>query len=395
MHTLTIIGIPDNEHHMLPNEALETIREATLFSGGKRHHELMGHLLPPDHKWIDVTVPLYSTYDAYRQAIAEGQQIVVFASGDPLFYGLATTLKREFPDTPMRVIPWFNSLQTLAHRLTLPYHDMRVVSLTGRPWKEFDRALIEGATKIGVLTDRNNTPATIAQRMLYYGYDGYTMYVGERLGNEQKECITSLTLKEAAEREFAQPNCLILCGQKPLRSKTEKGWITLPNRPLMITKDAIRTLSLKAMDLKEHHVMWDIGFCTGSVSIEARLTYPHLDIMAFEVREECKDIIEQNARAHGAMEISVEMGDFLQQDLSALPSPDAVFIGGHGGKLIDIMKHVNEKLSDGGVVVMNSVSAESAQMFGEACELLGLKQDTPMRIALDDYNPITILKATK
>jgi precorrin-6Y C5,15-methyltransferase (decarboxylating) len=395
MHTLTIIGIPDNEHHELPKQALEAIENATLFSGGKRHHELMNHLLPANHRWIDVTVPLSNIYSAYRQAIAEGQRIVVFASGDPLFYGLATTLKRELPDTQMKVIPWFNSLQTLAHRLTMPYHDMRVVSLTGRPWKEFDKALIEGATKIGVLTDRNNTPTTIAQRMMYYGYDGYVMHIGEHLGNEEKECITTLTLKDAAGREFSQPNCLILCGQQPLRSKTEKGWETLPNRPLMITKDAIRTLSLKAMDLKEHHVMWDIGFCTGSVSIEARLTYPHLDIVAFEVREECKDIMERNARTHGAMEIAVEMGDFLQQDLSSHPSPDAVFIGGHGGKLIDIMKRVNEKLADGGVIVMNSVTAESARMFGEACELLGYKQDTPMRIALDNYNPITILKATK
>lgn len=68
----------------------------------------------------------------------------------------------------------------------MPYDDMRTVSLTGRPWNEFDRALIERAPKIGILTDREHTPATIAARMLEYGYDRYTMYVGEHLGNPKK-----------------------------------------------------------------------------------------------------------------------------------------------------------------------------------------------------------------
>ncbi|MEZ5004907.1 MAG: hypothetical protein R2738_00755 [Bacteroides graminisolvens] len=43
----------------------------------------------------------------------------------------------------MVTYPAFNSLQMLAHELTMPYHDMQwVVSLTGRPWQEFDNVLI-------------------------------------------------------------------------------------------------------------------------------------------------------------------------------------------------------------------------------------------------------------
>lgn len=63
----------------------------------------------------------------------------------------------------------------------MPYDDMRTVSLTGRPWHEFDRALIERTPKMGILTDREHTPAAIARRMLDYGYTHYTMYVGEHL----------------------------------------------------------------------------------------------------------------------------------------------------------------------------------------------------------------------
>lgn len=93
----------------------------------------------------------------------------------------------------------------------MPYDDMRTVSLTGRPWNEFDRALIERAPKIGILTDREHTPATIAARMLEYGYDRYTMYVGEHLGNPEKERIRHMTLQEATQGGFEHPNNLLLC----------------------------------------------------------------------------------------------------------------------------------------------------------------------------------------
>lgn len=83
------------------------------------------------------------------------QCVTVFASGDPLFFGFANTIRRKMPEADVVVFPSFNSLQLLAHRLVMPYHDLRIVSLTGRPWPEFDRALIERAGKIGILTDRD------------------------------------------------------------------------------------------------------------------------------------------------------------------------------------------------------------------------------------------------
>ena len=153
-----------------------------MFSGGKRHHEIMRPYLPAEHTWIDITVPLSDVFEQYncQSSILNPQpSIVVFASGDPLFFGFANTLRREMPEAEIKVFPSFNSLQMLAHRLLLPYHDMHIVSLTGRPWQEFDRALIERTPKIGVLTDtKEHTPQRIAQRMLQYGYNSYTVYVG-------------------------------------------------------------------------------------------------------------------------------------------------------------------------------------------------------------------------
>ncbi len=440
MPRFIVIGITDNPRPWFPPEVQEVIRQVKVFSGGKRHHEIVAPLLPEGAEWIDITVPLEKVFNAYRLRSDAAKTIGVFASGDPLFFGFANTLKREFPEAEMQVFPTFNSLQMLAHRLVMPYHDMRIVSLTGRPWQEFDRALIERAPKIGVLTDKAHTPAAIAQRMLEYGYTYYNMCVGEHLGNPEKERVTTLTLDEAAGKEFAMPNCVILDGQTVERTGIfgipDSSFALLDGREKMITKMPIRLLTLQALELPTKKVFWDIGACTGSVSIEARLLFPHLHIEAFEIRPECEGIIHGNMRRHGAMGINVHIGDF-EDSPPALPmregvvtfdndkadacseqitpsligraggeSPDAVFIGGHGGKLKAIMAKAVEVMAPGGVIVMNSVTTPvveqmtnhrpgSHQLWDEACRELGLRQVPPVHVAIDEYHPIEILKAYK
>ena len=393
-----VIGITDDPSPWFPPEVMEIIKHGKLFSGGKRHHEIVAPFLPADVEWIDITVPLDAVFERYHD------EVIVFASGDPLFFGFANTIKRKMPEAEIVLYPTFNSLQMLAHRLVLPYHDMRIVSLTGRPWPEFDKALIEGAEKIGILTDKEHTPATIARRMLEYGYSKYTMYVGEHLGNPVQEKVTTLTLEEAARSEFSMPNCVILDGKAIEHTKpfgiADCEFSLLDGREKMITKMPIRLLTLQALDLPKKHVFWDIGFCTGSISIEARLQFPHLHIEAFEIRPECEGIINENARRFGAPGISVHIGDFLKTDITALPCPDAVFIGGHGGKLKDIITKVLTVMADNGIIVMNSVKApkvltDSHQLWDEACAELGLKQEPPSKIILNENHPIEILKCKK
>ena len=436
-----IIGITDNPQPWFPPEVLDIISGGHVFSGGRRHHDIVAPLLPPDAEWIDITVPLDAVFSRYSSLFAfhTSLPVIVFASGDPLFFGFANTIRRKLPEADIKVYPSFNSLQLLAHRLVMPYHDLRIVSLTGRPWPEFDRALIERAPKIGILTDREHTPAAIAQRMTNYGYTDYQMHVGEHLGNPTEEKVTTLSLEEAATCSFATPNCLILHSSLITHPSSlithhstlithhsslnthhstlsthhtpfgipESDFALLDGREKMITKMPIRLLTLQALDLPRKHVLWDIGACTGSVSIEARLLFPHLQIHAFEIRPECEAIIEENARRHGTPGITLHIGDFLEADLSLIThhsslslQPDAVFIGGHGGHLKEIMAKVLTVLSPDGCIVMNSVKApkvttDSHQLWDEACTELHLRQEPPLHIQLNDNHPIEILKCKK
>lgn len=391
MKTCDVIGISDSRKQWFPSEVMDAIRNGSVFSGGKRHHEIVASLLPAHAEWIDITVPLDKVFEQYEHY----DHIVIFASGDPLFYGFANTVKRECTDIKMRVFPSLNSLQMLAHRMCVAYHDMHVVSLTGRDWQKLDEALINGEKMIGVLTDRTKTPHIIHQRMTEYGYTNYQMTVGENLGNEEKERVG----KYEKQTIYDHPNCIIL--QKTAECIRPFGvpdseFTLLDGREKMITKMPIRLLTLQALDLPKRKVFWDIGFCTGSVSIEARLQFPHLHVEAFEIRPECEAIIQENARRFGAPGINVHIGDFLETDISTLPHPDAVFIGGHGGRLKEVIAKVLTVLTDDGVIVMNSVKApkvttDSHQLWDEACQELGLKQETPTKIILNENHPIEIL----
>lgn len=425
MKKFIVIGITDNPSPWFPPEVMEVIRTGKVFSGGKRHHEIVAPLLPEDARWIDITVPLDAVFEQYKGQGASGlpperqgsagrgnvqssilnlQSIIVFASGDPLFFGFANTIRRMMPDAEIVLYPTFNSLQMLAHKLVMPYHDLRIVSLTGRPWQEFDKALIEKAEKMGILTDKEHTPAAIAQRMMDYGYTYYNMYVGEHLGNPELERVTSLSLEEASAKDFSMPNCVILracCPSARPFGIMDREFALLNGREKMITKMPIRLLTLQALELPKRHVLWDIGFCTGSISIEARLQFPHLRIEAFEIRPECEAIIKENARRHGAPGINIHIGDFLAcQDIATCARPDAVFIGGHGGHLKEIMEKVLECLAPDGCIVMNSVKApkvttDSHQLWDEACRELSLTQEPPTRIILNDNHPIEILKCRR
>ena len=393
-----VIGLDDSPAPQFAPEAMRAIGNARVFSGGTRHRAIVAPLLPPGSRWINIGAPVDQAFASYAEVDAR-QPIVVFASGDPLFYGFACTIRKRLPQADIRLYPAFNSLQLLAHRLLMPYGDMRIVSLTGRPWKEFDRALIEGACKIGVLTDLRHTPAAIARRMLDYGYSHYTMYVGERLGDTSAERVSQLTLDEAARSDFDRLCCLLLqADEQPAQPPfgiPDERFAHLPGRPGMITKRPIRLLALSALELPFRRVLWDIGFCTGSISIEARLQFPHLDIVAFEVRPECEELMRHNAQVLGAPGITVRMGDFMKTDLNELPRPDAVFIGGHGGQLHDMVARLARHLEPGGCLVLNAVSAQSADCFVQSARQAGLAVAPPMHVSIDRYNPIDVLKALR
>ena len=93
MISFVVIGITDNPNPWFSPEVIDIIKNGKVFSGGKRHHEIMATFLPADAEWIDITVPLDAVFEQYISLTTHHSpltsSIIVFASGDPLFFGFA------------------------------------------------------------------------------------------------------------------------------------------------------------------------------------------------------------------------------------------------------------------------------------------------------------------
>ncbi len=394
MCSFYIIGISDESKPAFSDEVKQLLSDSHTFSGGHRHYELVKELLPKQYKWLELVVPLSDTFEKYKTV---NDRIIVFASGDPLFFGIGNTIKREFPDAAMQVYPTFYSLQMLAHRCHLPYGNMVVSSLTGRPWSNLDKELIRGSELIGVLTDKRKTPAVIGQRMKAVGLTNYTVYLGERIGGE-REKVRNLSIDELAQSNAVMPNCLILQKTQHFNRSIgipESEFHHLQGRPKMITKRSIRLMSLSMLQLNEAKVCWDIGFCTGSISVEAKQLAPHLDMFSIEKREESRQLMQMNQYKYRVPGITSVIADFYEYDLSNWPAPDRVFIGGHGGRLAEMVEQLSKHLLPGGIMVFNAVSKEAVDAFQEAIKMTSLQITDKMLLQQDAHNPVTVFQATK
>ena len=86
-----------------------------------------GHLAPQAER-RDLKGCLGSAPAWIRAALAAGRRVVVLATGDPLFHGIAGYLCGRLPDLPLEILPNLSTLQVACARLGLPWQDLRVVS---------------------------------------------------------------------------------------------------------------------------------------------------------------------------------------------------------------------------------------------------------------------------
>ncbi|WP_170178614.1 precorrin-6y C5,15-methyltransferase (decarboxylating) subunit CbiE [Flammeovirga pectinis] len=327
---IDIIGIGNKANQEFTPEQHYVIHQHSLFSGGKRHYALIKHLLPKKHEWIAITGKMPDVMTEYVRA--KQNKLLVFASGDPLFFGFANTVKRLLPNAIVSVFPHFNSLQLLAQKHVLNYSSLRTISLHGRnSWKPLDSCLIKGEELIGILTDKTHSPKHIAQRLLEYNFLDYDLLIGEELEGENERIRILSCVETLKVNDIQLLNCIILIKKSDKRiplSFSDSSFQTLEGRPGMITKQAIRSITIPALELHSKSCFWDIGSCTGAIAIEAQLSYPNVSVLAFEIREECKDIIANNTYSHHCPGVQIEINDFMNLELSMFQKPDALFIGG-------------------------------------------------------------------
>ena len=357
-----VIGVGASGLDALPANLRALVARAEVLGGGARQLALA----EPWAYRVEETVLFRGDLeeatrrlDARRRA---GKRVVVLGSGDPLFYGIGTVLVRSLPGEALVFHPGVSSVQLACARLRIPWQDVPVVSLHGRPRELLVPFLESGASPVVVLPGPTTGPREIGRLAL--GYGEYTVHVLENLG-ARDERIVSLDAEEAARGGEWAPLTLVVLTRRAARlpeGLPEESFVTLRDRPGMITKAEVRVLALWKLRVRPGHVVYDIGAGTGSVSVELGLLAPGARIFAVERRPEAAAVLRENLRRAGVGGVHVVLGE-APEALEDLPEADRVFVGGSGGRLREILEASTRKLKRPGIVVVTTATLESA---GEA-----------------------------
>ena len=144
----------------------------------------------------------------------------------------------------------------------------------------------------------------------------------------------------------------------------------------MITKREVRVIALAYLGLRPSDVLWDVGAGSGSIALEAGHLSPGLEVFAIERDHEAVQDVLGNVRGFGLAGIRVVEAE-APEAFSGLPDPDAVFVGGSGGRLREIVTEAIRRLRPGGRIVINCVTIENFSLGWEILNVHGLGPARP------------------
>ena len=371
-----VIGVLDDGAASLGATALAHLRHADLVIGGARTLALFDDDIAPSAMRRDLTGQLSAVPEWIRAAREAQQRTVVLATGDPLCHGIASYLASRLCIEAIEVLPNLSTLQLACARVGLAWQDAKIVSIHAKDAGEWAQgappshglyALAQALRqhdRLAVLTSPDNTPDRIARLLLAEGQgEDFHLAVAERLCAADERVLADVLPADAAQRTFTDPNVVLLWRTRARPNPVRFGLADAayhqrqPDKGL-ITKQEVRAVSLARLQLRSDSIVWDIGAGSGSVGLEAARLCTQGHVWAIEKNEGDFGIARQNVQAFGVCNHTLVHGK-APEGMQAWADPDAVFIGGSGGELAELIALCLQRMRPGGWLVMNFVTLEN------------------------------------
>ncbi len=348
---VTLIGMGLGTPETLTAQGLSALRKADFIAGAQR-------LLDSLPEGCTRNRGAATKPQALLGLIAGYSAPCVVYSGDTGFYSGARSLVPllEEAGQQVEILPGVSSLQVLAARLHRPWQDWTLVSDHGSRCDPVS-ALLEGHSAF-FLTGGAKGPGALCEKLAGAGLSGLPAVVGENLSYPNERLLRG-TVGEFAGKDFAPLNVLLV-DPPPLKREAVSQGIAdgaFLRGQVPMTKQEVRAAALSKLGVRPNDVLWDVGAGTGSVAIEMALLARKGRVFAIERGEEACRLIEENRRRFGAYNLQVVRGT-APGALAGLPAPDAVFIGGSGGALGEIIAAVGEK-APGARVCVTAITVET------------------------------------
>lgn len=398
---LTVVSCGVGPEDLTPRHR-EAVRKADVLAGGSRLLEWFPEFAG-ERRVIGPHVN--DTVDRLIRTAAV-RHVVVLASGDALFFGIARLFFDRIPREKLVILPNITAAQAALARLHLPWRRAAFFSVHGRdavlPWRRVLRAPVAV-----VYCDGQRTPASVSAGLVeaYPPSADRPAAIAADLGTPHEDVQTG-TLSSLARAACAGMSMLILAEPRDAAR--------IPPLPLGLADDAynheaglithpeVRAVVLSKLRLRPG-VFWDLGAGSGSVSLEAAGLCAGVRVCAVERQASRCEQIRANAAAAGLAEYEVFPGEILSI-LPDLPRPDAVFVGGGGEEIADIVAAAFAALQPGGTLVAAAVLEESrarllAALPGEGRESCRVSVSRAGRLGTGTVmrpgNPVTLFTFRK
>lgn len=373
--SITVIGIGVSPRH-LTEYSLQPLQHADLVIGSLRQLGYIPHLdcaTLPYPKPMDELLPLLD------QLLHHGphRNIVLLASGDPLFHGIGSWLLKKMPLMPqvkLRCLPNITSIQYAAALLGQSWDKLEVIHLHGENIAQL-RARILNGHYYGLLTDAQNTPQAIAQELLQMGYDQSQCWIMEAMGttDEQVTQLSAASLSQCSH-PFHSFNVLFIevkgaHSPWPQFPGAADSWFSVEETDsAMYTKREIRLAILSLLQPQAQHIGWDVGAGFGSVALEWARWNPLGQVYAIEKRAARYAILLKHQQRWGVSKNLIAIQGCAPEIFINLPQPQRIFVGGGGADLKPILSAAWEKLSSPGRMVISVVTEHGKQVLYDFCQ---------------------------
>ena len=398
---ITIAGIGPGNPECFTRELEEALKSADIIFGAasvidafRGASDLYGNISKDEN--ILIATPLISVYkgDEILNFLKENQKYVsplVLYSGDVSLCSGAKKAAEVFRNAgyEVRIISGISSVNLFAKKLGTGLEDVKILSAHGRKCNV--RGHVERNEHTIILPSNCEHAQELCNSLKHVADK---IVVGYELGNPKEQVFSYWTIMDHNEKDscvseedfltednFAQKlssfdknksiqrctswselpgRCLIYAHNEKARafapaSGLRDDEILRGNVPM--TKEEIRALSMRKLALTRDAVLYDIGAGTGSVSLEAAILSPEIQVYSIEKNLDALELLQKNKEHFGADNMEIVSGR-APDALKELPAPTHVFVSGSGGNLKEILLAVFEK-NENARIVINAVTAET------------------------------------
>lgn len=363
---INIVGIGDDGFDGLTRQARKVIESADVIVGNRGLIDNLAAQAISQAERVVVSGGLEELVETL-QAHAD-QSVALVTGGDPLFYGIARFLAETLGKDRFEVIPHVSSMQLAFARVKENWDDAYLTNLATQP---LDRVVesIRTADRVGLFTTEAISPAVVASALLDRRIDYFTAYVCENLGTPD-ETVTQGDLKSISAQSFSALNVMVLV-RKVGRADRPSGAAAnrlfgnpddafLQSRPKrgLLTPSEVRCIALAELDLTNKSVVWDVGAGSGSLAIEAARIASQGKVYGIEMDAEDYGLMVDNAAEFECPSL-IPIHGRAPEAWADLPDPDAIFVGGTGRIVSELVAQSIGRLLPTGRIVIQVSSPDS------------------------------------